>query len=338
MHAMQVLKSRLREGTRLVKRTLYARSISIPSYYISVTTQNLGAHRVRWERERTYDLPKPGIKRWRPPAPESIDSGVIVHVDTRGTITAAVPCALAYGLLPTKSGLMSAQFNEIRLYSSNLHTSQPFSTFKSFNDLHTLRKTACGFLITSSGIDTIFEISEDGQRILWSWCAREHGFTRDSYGVERKAEKNRDHRPWEYSTRQRTTHVNSALPLDENTILATLFHQGIVCGIDRRTGTAKSMISGLSRPHALRWSGDRITFADTARGLAYRGFFAQGSFRTELLIKIESNWLQDCLYTHDLWMLVDAQHSRVYFADKTGTILGYDQFDSDWDFFEVALS
>lgn len=321
-----------------VKRTVLGKKISLPPYYLSVVARNLTDRKAQWEKERASSIPRPETRRWEDPAPDDPRGSLIVRVDSAGTIIASASCGLAHGMLPNADGILSAQHGEIRSYSPDLREYRTFASLPVFNDLHTLRETQDGILVASSGTDSIFEISKDGKEILWSWWGCEHGYVKDSYGSERQAEKNVDHRGFLYNTWQRTTHVNSALPFDESSVLATFFHQGIMCRIDRATGRVTPIVSDLRRPHALRWSADkRITFADTVRGIAYRGTISENLFNKENSISIETNWLQDCQYVNGIWVLVDAEHARVYFADLEQNILAYDQFDEDWDFFEVSL-
>ena len=325
-------------GASPMKRTMRAKGSDLPPYHLSVVARNLTERKAQWAKERESGIPKPETKRWEDPAPDDPQGSLIIRVDSTGSVVASTPCGLAHGLLPVADRILSAQHGEIRSYSTDLREYRTFASLDAFNDLHTLRETPDGVLVVSSGTDSIFEIAGDGRRIVWSWWAREHGFTTDPNDIERGPEKSTDHRNFFYNTWRRTTHVNSALMFDSRTVLATFFHQGILCAIDRATGRVTQIVSDLRRPHALRWSADsRITFADTGRGVAYRGTISGGRFVKENSISIETNWLQDCQYVNGMWILVDAEHARVYFADLAQNILAYDQFDEDWDFFEVSL-
>lgn len=324
-------------GAQPMKRTLLSEKIAIPSYYLSVVARNLTERKIQWRKESIHGMPKPEIKRRKTLPPGDPKSSIIVHVNSEGIITTAASCGLAHGVLSMDDTLLSAQHGEILRYTSDLRKVEVFSSFPYFNDLHTLRITKKrGILVASSGTDAIFELSADGKEVVWSWWGREHEFTRDAYGVEQKTEKEIDHRNFFYNTWQRTIHVNSALPFDGKTVLATFFHQGIMCRIDRESGRVTPIVHNLRRPHALRWSGDHITFADTARGTAYRGILTGGKFKKESSVHIDTNWLQDCQYTGKIWVLVDAEHARVYFTDPQENVLAYDQFDPNWDFFEVT--
>jgi len=122
-----------------------------------------------------------------------------------------------------------------------------------FNDLHTILPSRRGFLLTSSGIDSIVEIDPQGN-LLYEWCALDHGYDRCPNGQQRLLDRELDHRYVLYDTMRHTTHVNSARFADESeeTVLATLFHQGTVIAIDRASGEARTLLDGLDCPHDLR--------------------------------------------------------------------------------------
>lgn len=320
-----------------LQRVIISPNVRIPAYYLSVAARNLNDRKARWEKERARGLGYPVVEEWRSPPFDDPETGLITHVSSSGEIDHVAQCEFSNGLLLTDGGLLSAQHDAIRRYTLDLKSSEVFASFKPFNDLHTLRETPNGILVTTSGTDSIVEISKDGKELFWSWFATEHGYTRDSFGKERRLDLNTDHRRFFYNTWLRTTHVNSALPLLDGSILVTFFHQGILGKLDRESGLVTTVVSDLKRPHAARFSDTKITFVDTGRGIAYRGSLSGNTFAIENSIHIESNWLQDAQFTNGMWHLVDAQNARVYFGNLEGEILAYDQFDTNWDFFEVLL-
>ena len=318
------------------ERHLNSSSIRIPAYYISVAARNLGERKERWKKEQSGERAYPPIEPWTTPSLDNPETGLIAHVAEDGSIDAYVQCELANGMLATPEGILSAQHNAIRRYSYDLSHEEVFASHPVFNDLHTLRASPSGITVASSGVDAVVELSPDGNNITRTWHATEHGYTTDSFGKPRSIDPTADHRDIFYNTWLRTTHVNSALALPDNSYLVTFFHQGIF-GRLTPDGRVTPLVEGLKRPHASRVSGDRYTFVDTGRGIAYRGTLTQDGFTTEHSISIPSTWLQDGQYDGTLWFLVDAEHARVYFGSLQGEILGYDQFDPDWDFFEVLL-
>lgn len=127
---------------------------------------------------------------------------------------------------------------------------------KCLNDLHTIVPTSRGFLLTSTGTDSIVEVDQQGN-MLYEWCALDYGYPylqEEQQQVERELDRSLDQRYMVYPTSAHTTHVNSARFADshEEIILATLFNQGTVIAIDRKSGHASTVVSDLSRPHDIR--------------------------------------------------------------------------------------
>ncbi|MEK7627865.1 MAG: hypothetical protein AAB421_00395 [Patescibacteria group bacterium] len=318
-----------------LRRVFNGFPFSIPAYYVSVAARNLGARKERWARERVEGKKYPEILIWDSPNFDDPRAGLIAKVGSSGELTELIQSEPANGMLLCDGRVLSAQHDAMQSYSSDLQQSQIFASFPVWNDLHTLRESPKGILVTSSGTDSITEISRDGKQILWLWWAGEHGYTTDSFGKKRTLDRQLDHRHFLYNTWLRTTHVNSAQPLSDGSVLASFFHQGILGCINRETGTVTTIVADLKRPHAARISDGKVSFADTGRGIAYLGTLKGDRFVTENSVQIETNWLQDAQFVNGMWFLADAQHARIYFANKGGEVLAYDQFDPEWDFFEV---
>lgn len=318
-----------------VRTTITARP-SIPAYYISVASQDLKARQARWKQEQEKARMRPEASIWQAPSLEHPQAGRILHIGTDGSVLADTVHEFVHGLLPQADGLLTAHHHYIRKHSRDLRAGTTHFTHAALNDIHTLRRTQSGLLITASGTDAIIEIADDGSTLLWEWWAHEHGFEFDHFGQVRQLDKSDDHRAMLYPTWLHAAHVNSAIELADGSVAATFFMQGIVGRIDRASGDVHTLVSGLRHPHALRRTNDgNITYTDTARGIAH---LVAADFTPLQHVRIETNWLQDCQLHNDLWILVDAQHARVYFAGKDGAIIAYDQFDENWDFFEVAIA
>ncbi len=73
--------------------------------------------------------------------------------------------------------------------------------------------------------------------------------------------------PFGIPTRQKPAHLNSACYDSDGKILVTLFHQGAGYVVDRKTGEAQEVISGLINPHKLsRRKRGGYFISDTRRG------------------------------------------------------------------------
>jgi hypothetical protein len=94
----------------------------------------------------------------------------------------------------------------------------------------------------------------------------------------------------ELATDNRSTHVNSALLIDDKTLLATLFHQGQIVRIQRDTGDAEVVFDGLDHPHCIRRREKGFLVSDT-RG--DRIILFDKNMNVEREISYGASWIQD---------------------------------------------
>lgn len=176
-----------------------------------------------------------------------------------------------------------------------------------FNHVHTIDPTPWGtHLITSSGCDLIAEITLEGE-VTWTWWAFEHGYDKLPTGEPRILNKEEDQRGVEISTDNRTTHVNSALLLDDRTLLATLPHQGQLVRIQRDTGEVEVLFEGLKFPHCIRRRRDGFLLSDTRNG---RVILFDKDLKAEREIAYGVSWIQDTFEASDgsLFSLTNVDH------------------------------
>jgi hypothetical protein len=154
------------------------------------------------------------------------------------------------------------------------------------NQGHTVEFSPDGkkLLVGSAGFDAVFEFDTASGEVIWEWFAWDHGFDRSKLGhyVVRSAARFRtlgamghevllvdDPAKYEFGipTRQKPAHLNSAGYDSDGKILVTLFHHGAGYVVDRYTGEARQVISGLINPHKLsRRKRGGYFISDTRRG------------------------------------------------------------------------
>ncbi len=273
--------------------------------------------------------------------PKEDQGGLLALLDEDGQMKAGAELSMPAGMAVSDNSFMVASLYDVHKVASDLSTIKETVSLPAFNMLHSLSRSKQGYLVASTGLDSILEFT-DGGELLWSWWATDHGFGQTPTGEPRLLDKTIDHRGIKYGTLVQTTHVNSVAELPNGTILATLFHQGTVIAIDRETGNWQTVLDGLDHPHSVRiLNEDYITVADTARG---RGLLInikglQGKIEVE--VPVDTSWLQDCSYDyrHDRWLLVDGKNSRLVL--RTGTAgdrhLGQIDLNPEWRLYE-ALS
>jgi hypothetical protein len=163
-----------------------------------------------------------------------------------------------------------------------------------FNALHSVDVTPEGtLLLASAGSDLIVEVNEKAE-IVWEWFGPEHGYDRQPDGTPTFFDRAADYRTMRRSTAEQSMHVNSAILLDGDTVLATLFHQGQLLLIDRRTGKSTILLDGLSRPHGLHRRDGGFVLSDT---LGHRIVLLDEDLLVCSEIDHGTQWLQDTIPT-----------------------------------------
>ena len=201
------------------------------------------------------------------------------------------------------------RLNEIAAFDGHGREQRRIS-HRYMNDLHTIQPTQRGFLLTSTGIDTILEIDHEGH-LLYEWCALDHGYNTMRNGQVRVLDRSLDHRYILHPTSSHTTHVNSArfLEPEEHTILATLFHQGAIIAIDRATGRSDMLVSGLNAPHDLRPYENGWIVSNT-RG--NQTVLLDSNWQIRQRIDLGFNWVLSSVPLPDGSIIIaDTNHSRL---------------------------
>lgn len=161
-----------------------------------------------------------------------------------------------------------------------------------FNHLHTLERTPRGLLVTSSGTDLLAEIDERGE-IVWEFFLFEHGYGGKRYRLGQTFDRSLDYNR-RYLPAALTTHPNSAILVDEHTVLATLFSTGELVRIDRRSGQVDVVLDGMKRPHSIRRRAEGgYMLCDTEGGAVV---LLDRDLRCEGRIPVPAPWIQDAVF------------------------------------------
>jgi hypothetical protein len=233
------------------------------------------------------------------------------------------------------------------------------------NQGHTVEFSPDGkkLLVGSSGFDAVFEFDTATGEVLWQWFAWDHGFDRSKLGhyVVRSAARSRklaamghevllvdDPAKYEFGlpTRQKPAHLNSAHYDSDGRILVTLFHQGAGYVVDRNTGEAREVISGLSNPHKLsrrNWGGYLVS--DTKAG---KLIFLDEKYRPEYEVALAgtpgvarspqlSEFLQNTTeLREDLFACIDIHRSALWLIDVKRRRYRGIKFPVEWSVHDVA--
>jgi hypothetical protein len=269
-----------------------------------------------------------------------------------------------YGVDARGNKMALATANSVRLI--DMHTGKARSCQNPWlNQAHTVEFSADGkkLLVGSAGFDAVFEFDTASGEVVWQWFAWDHGFDRSKLGhyVVRSAARCRtlaamghdvllvdDPAKYEFgiATRQKPAHLNSACYDSDGKILVTLFHQGAGYVVDRNTGEAQEVISGLSNPHKLsrRKSGGYF-ISDTKRG---KLILLDEKYRPKYEIALAgtpgvarspqlSEFLQNTTELRvDLFACVDIHRSSLWLIDVKRRRYRGVKFPVEWSVHDVA--
>jgi hypothetical protein len=269
-----------------------------------------------------------------------------------------------YGVDAWENKMALATANYVRLI--DMHTGEGgFCQHPWLNQAHTVEFSADGkkLLVGAAGFDAVFEFDTASGEVVWEWFAWDHGFDRSKLGhyVVRSAATCKtlaamghevllvdDPAKYEFgiSTRQKPAHLNSACYDSDGRILVTLFHQGAGYVVDRNTGEAQEIISGLVVPHKLsrRKSGGYF-ISDTRRG---KLIFLDAKYRSRYEIALAgtpgvarspqlSEFLQNTTeLREDLFACIDIHRSSLWLIDVKRRRYRGIKFPVEWSVHDVA--
>ena len=136
-----------------------------------------------------------------------------------------------------------------------------------------------------------------------------HGFTKNAFG-EKVLLDTTDYRNWTFHSNAHAAHPNSATYLDSSTILATLFHHGLLIKIHKDSGKYAILVAGLKMPHSIR----KACTCDCTKHISFSVCDTRGK-RVLLLnsaglpidaVRIESPFIQDAvIYGQNLFCVLN---------------------------------
>jgi hypothetical protein len=276
----------------------------------------------------------------------------------------AFSCVEPYGVAVSRNKMALATAKSVQLI--NMDTREAIFCHNPWlNQGHTVEFSPDGkkLLIGSSGFDAVFEFDTTSGEIVWDWFAWDHGFDRSKLGhyVVRSAARWRalvakrhkvllvdDPKKYQFGipTRQKPAHLNSAHYDSDGRILVTLFHQGAGYVVDRNTGQAQEVVSGLSNPHKLsRRARGGYFISDTKGG---KLIFLDEKYRPNYEISLAgtpgvarspdlSEFLQNTTeLREDLFACVDIHRSSLWLIDVKRRRYRGIKFPVEWSVHDVA--
>lgn len=231
-----------------------------------------------------------------------------------------------------------------------------------FAFIHSLQLTDNGkrILVTSPGFDRIIELDTDTGEPTWDWSAWTHGYpntikTNKIIVTSVADAAGKDNTlliasPTDYQgglglpAGDRTAFPNSATYLNDKSILATLFHGGLI-KIDKETGTTTLVLDGLSHPHGIRKYNSGFIVTDTAHGaciildkdLRPIKKLSFGNLPGKTPEAQSDEWLQQVIpFNGDLLAAIDSHRAGLYILDPDNALIRRIPYDPNWAMQEVC--
>lgn len=276
--------------------------------YIVVSFMSTRFNLLKEHWEKYNNLKKLGVFGSNLPKPPNLGGKIIIIEWETKEIVWEFSTDVPTGIMCHENKLL---FNNLQREINLVDSTQliTFSMKKNiFNNLHSISKTTTGYLITCTGLDLILEINLSGD-IIWSWWASENGFGITPLGEIRKITRSEEYYSVNYPTLSQTTHVNSAIE-SYGKILATLFHQGIVVSIDKKSLKSSILCKNLSKPHSIRKiSKERYIVSDTQNNQAK---IFDINFKLLNTIKSNFSWVQTTIELENgNFLIADANNCRI---------------------------
>lgn len=223
-----------------------------------------------------------------------------------------------------------------------------------------LNNNGAQLLVTSPGFDRIIEIDTNTGKPTWEWSAWAHGYShtvgshktivsgsKNAMGVNNVLIIND---PSDYPgglglpPGDRTAFPNSAITLDKNHILATLFHDGLI-KINKKTGESTTILNGLSHPHGIRRYKSGFVVTDTGNGVCivldknlhpiqYLSFVNLPDKAPEAGA---AEWLQQVVPINDqLLCAIDSNRGSIFIVDPETHLIRRVPYNINWVMQEVC--
>lgn len=190
-----------------------------------------------------------------------------------------------------------------------------------FSDLHSISESLDSrILVTASGTDSIVEIDTLTEKETWDWLATENSYNRLSSGKTRRINRGLNYQMTRVDTTEQATHINSCLRINQDFIIAVLFHQGRLIKIDTKNGEVTTLLNGLKSPHSIRKREKGGYILCDTRG--NRVLLLDSNFKISKVITGNYKWVQDAVELDDGSMVVgDSNNNRILKVTNSGRII-----------------
>lgn len=288
--------------------------------------------------------------------PRPYREGLLVHWALRNDIVQQMHIKEPFGLDQSGMRLAVAAGDEVRIYDVN---QQVIHVYRNpwFAQLHSVYFSGdhARLLVVSTGFDTVLEFDLARKNLTWAWNAWDHGYDVSPAGMRVRrgsvdgdadtpnlivVDDPRDWNGFGLPTSLTAVHLNNACYQHNDSIFVTLFHHGRAVTVERSSGAAREVMTGLLNPHGFEpgWNGE-YTVTDTRRGQVV--FFGQG-FELKYVLTFDAcepahsradlgEWLQNVLHLDGgLYGAIDIHRSCIWLFEPATRRYRKIAVDPDW--------
>lgn len=246
--------------------------------------------------------------------------------DFKKGIIKRLECPLAMGMaykIKTNTLLVASSGKIIKYNNGKVSGEINHNLFNDIHDLHIGNNNH--LMVSCTGTDSLVEINLDTDEQTWDWLATENGYGKSPSGKTRVINRGKNYNYINTITPDHTTHINTAIYQDDGNILATLFHQGQLVKINKRTGSVDLLLSGLSCPHHVRRIEKGYILSDTRNN---RILLVDNNYKiVDIIFNNKFDWIQDAIVLNNGSFLTITGNHSLCNVDQQGKCLGKLNFD-----------
>ncbi|WP_313918268.1 hypothetical protein [Tahibacter sp.] len=288
--------------------------------------------------------------------PRPYREGLLVHWALRNNFVQQMPVKEPFGLDQSGMRLAVAAGDEVRVYDVQAEVIHVYRN-PWFAQLHSVYFSAdhSRLLVVSTGFDTVIEFDLASENLTWTWNAWDHGYDVSPAGMRVRrgtpdggprspnlivVDDPRDWNGFGLPTSLTAVHLNNACYQHHDSIFVTLFHHGRAVTVDRSSGSAREVMTGLLNPHGFEpgWNGE-YTVTDTRRGQV---IFFSPNFDVKYVLTFDAcepsasradlgEWLQNVLHLDaGLYGAIDIHRSCIWLFEPTTRRYRRIAVDPDW--------
>lgn len=199
---------------------------------------------------------------------------------------------------------------------------------KFFNSIHSIKPSPRGIYVVCTSVDTIVEIDpQDPSENIWEWIAPENGLDTSPRGehvvIDRKINYQKS---GAIGSSHQATHVNGVQHVDDNHVLATLFHQDQLILIDKTTLKYEVVFDNLVNPHGIHRTKKGYLVSDTRGNRVIR---LDNEYKVVEIIEEDFNWVQEAIEVEEFVVVANDNNGRLEAFDKENRLVKQFIWDSD---------